>query len=92
MVGGRFSLSAMYFQNRYQCRSGMLEIWRPFGQFAVHTNLAKVDSRKSSVITKHAQGTDDIIVRLQEQLEPGCLAYSCKPSSVVCPRECMACW
>ena len=48
MVGGSFSLSAMYMQNRCQRRSGMLEIWRPFGQYAVHTNLAKVDSRTSS--------------------------------------------
>ena len=37
MVGGSFSLSAMYLQNRCQRRSGMLEIWRPFGQYAVHT-------------------------------------------------------
>ena len=44
LVDGSFSHSAMYLQNRCQRRSGMLEIWMPFGQYAVHTNLAKVDS------------------------------------------------
>ena len=55
MVGGSFSLSAMYLQNRCQRRSGMLEIWRPFGQYAVHTNLAKVVCRKSSVTPVSSQ-------------------------------------
>ena len=55
MVGGSFSLSAMYLQNRCQRRSGMLEIWRPYGQYAVHTNLAKVDCRKSSFTSVSSQ-------------------------------------
>ena len=38
-----------------QYRSGMLEIWRPFGQYTVHTNLAKVDCRKSSVTSVSSQ-------------------------------------
>ena len=45
----------MYLQNRCQRRSGMLEICRPFGQYAVHTNLAKVHSRQSSVTSVSSQ-------------------------------------
>jgi len=33
----------------------MLKIWRYFGQYAVHTNLAKVNYRKSSVTSVSSQ-------------------------------------
>ena len=43
-VGGSLSLSAIYLQNIYQRRSGMLSIQNPFGLYAWQTNFARFNS------------------------------------------------
>jgi len=93
-LGGSFSLSAMYLQNRCQCSSEMLESWVPLGQYAVQTNRAKVNCKASltSTSSQRSQSLNHIVFCLHEHPEPSWRAYLSKPSSVVCPRECMESW
>lgn len=57
IIGVSFSLYAMYLQNKCQRKSGMLEIWMPFGQYVLHINLVKV-SRTFALTPMSSHNTD----------------------------------
>ena len=54
----------------------------PFGECAVHTNLAR----------EHLQSLKDIITSFEVAVPPGRFAYPRKSPSVVCSCKDMKCW